>query len=290
VKPPGNESFARFAVRTLVGSETRRKIELQKIELQKFFYRQPIEIHEMRDTLLSLGNWRNRTVFVQSSWNQFYNAKFKPLELIDLMLELVGPQGTLVMPTHPLVLNYGDILYVDAVPSSSGLLTELFRRKRDAKRSVHISSAVSALGPMSEMLINEHHLDIYPWGPKTPFGKMIDADALLVLLGTVPMGFTPLHYVECVLHRNYSRYDGVFKSQMTYVWIRKDGTSGEHTFYQRNGRIQPWRIRRYFDNDVYRSQKLSNLTVQAFEAKRGISRAVDLAKSGITIYSHLSKS
>jgi aminoglycoside N3'-acetyltransferase len=276
----------RFALQ-VAGKQARRKLELQKLGLQKLIYRRPIHLDELRDALQSMGSWYNRIVYVQSSWNQFYNVKLKPLELIDLMLELAGPEGTLVMPTHPLVSNYTDVLKIDEVPSSSGLLTELFRRKRGARRSIHVSSAVSALGPDAEALTNEHHLDIYAWGAKTPFGKMIDADALLVLLGTVPMGFTPLHSVECILHPMDRRFDKVFNSLLKYRWERKDGSAGEHEFYLRHGVINPGRIRRYFDQDIYRTKKFSNLSLQALEAKRGIDRALELAKSGVTIYPRL---
>jgi aminoglycoside N3'-acetyltransferase len=271
----------------IAGKQVRRKFELQKLNLQKLIYRRPIRTEELRSTLQDLGSWRNRVVYVQSSWNQLYNLELKPLDLINLMLELAGPNGTLVMPTHPLVSSHLDLLRIDEVPSSSGLLTELFRRKRGAKRSIHLSSAVSAFGPAAETLTSEHHLDLYAWGAKTPFGKMIEADALLVLLGTVPMGFTPLHSVECALHRVDSRFDKVFSSRLKYRWQRKDGTSGEHEYYQRNGAINPGRIRRHFDQDLYKVKKISNLTFQSLAAKRGIDRALELAKSGVTIYPHL---
>jgi aminoglycoside N3'-acetyltransferase len=273
----------------LVGKDARRKLELQKLNLEKRIYRKPIHANELREALLALGGWQNRIVYVQSSWNQFYNVKMKSLELIDLMLELVGPNGTLVMPTHPLVVNFTDVFKIDEAPSSSGLLTELFRRKRGAKRSIHISSAVSALGPAADDLTNEHHLDVYSWGPKTPFGKMVAEDALLVLLGTVQMGFTPLHSVECALHGSDPRYDMVFNRLLKYNWLRKDGATGIHEFYVRNGLVDPGRIRRHFDKSIYRQNRLSNLTLQAMDAKRGIDRALELAKSGVTIYPHLER-
>src|SRR5262245_42082848 len=64
----------------------------------KKIHRRPIEVAELRQRLIDLGVTRGRTIWVQSSWNEFFNVPMKPSEVIDLLRELIGPEGTLAMP------------------------------------------------------------------------------------------------------------------------------------------------------------------------------------------------
>jgi aminoglycoside N3'-acetyltransferase len=268
-------------------SHLANKLHARKLTIEKKLYRNSIDIEDLRRVLLSMGHWRGRAVYVQSSWNQFYNVKLKPRELIDMMLELAGPDGTLAMPTTPLVSNPLITLEVDDSPSATGLLTESLRRWPGAVRSIHLTSSVSAVGPLAQHLASEHHLDPYSWGPRSPFGKLIEADALLVLLGTTTMGFTPLHNLECVMRESVPAFMNVWGPLINYRWKRKNGDTGEHSFYSRLGRITPKRLVSHFDPTVYKVAKTSNLTIQALESGEGLKRAMELAKRNITIYSPL---
>ncbi|NJS39886.1 MAG: AAC(3) family N-acetyltransferase [Rhodobacteraceae bacterium] len=53
-------------------------------------------------------------------------------------------------------------------PSEMGLLTELFRRAPGAKRSLHPTHSVTALGPLAEQLTATHHQATTPSGRGTP--------------------------------------------------------------------------------------------------------------------------
>lgn len=257
----------------------------KKFDFEKKIYRTPVSLSDFRNSLLAAGEWRNRVVFVQSSWNQFYNIPLSPKEFIGLMIDLVGPDGTLAMPTFPLYNDPNSILQIDTVPSSTGLVTEIFRRWPQSKRSIHLTSAVSAVGPQATDLTSEHHLDPYSWGVLSPYGKMIEADALMVLLGVMPMGFTPLHNVECVLREEVPIFSNIWGPTVTYNWQRRNGEFGTHSFHSRAGRIRPIRIASAFPPNLYRKSKISNLSIQSMDAKSGVEHAKLLAKQGLTIYS-----
>ena len=66
-----------------------------------------------------------RTLYVHSSWNEFYNVPLKPSEMISLLLDLLGPEGTLVMPAFP-IRQDPDKVFVDKAPVYTGLLCEVF--------------------------------------------------------------------------------------------------------------------------------------------------------------------
>jgi len=94
------------------------------------------------------------------------------------------------------------VLEIDIAPSSTGLLTEIFRRQRNVVRSIHLSSSVCALGPAADFLVCDHHRDLFAWGRQSPYYRLVETDARLVCLGLGPfvMNLTPLHAVECLLY------------------------------------------------------------------------------------------
>ena len=103
-------------------------VRTRRLWLDKKIYRRPIEVAELRQRLIELGVTRGRTVWVQSSWNEFFNVPMKPSEVIDLLRELIGPEGTLAMPAFPIDQDAGKVFMVDRAPVYTGLLCEVFRR------------------------------------------------------------------------------------------------------------------------------------------------------------------
>jgi len=61
----------------------------------------------------------------------------EPAEFIDFMVDYLGPNGTLSMPSHPKLKNRDGILTytVQTSPSTVGLMTESFRRRPNTVRS-----------------------------------------------------------------------------------------------------------------------------------------------------------
>jgi aminoglycoside N3'-acetyltransferase len=282
-------------VRTLVRSMVRgtlqtddvgKYIRLRRLELNKKIYRNEFTLPELRDVLMRLGFARGRVVWVQSSWNEFYNFRGRPSELIAVMRDLLGPEGTLVMPAFPIDQNPRHILEIDDAPSSTGLLTEIFRRSRDVERSIHLSSSVCAVGPAASFLTGDHHRDIFAWGSRTPYCRMLEMDALLVGLGIsrFPSYFTVLHAVECRLYDEIPFFRHVFDGTISYRWRRRSGEEGDHQFMQRIGRIQPRQFGRYFPKESYKWCKISNLDTVSIAARTLMDRAIELGRNGITIY------
>src|SRR5215470_19068004 len=92
----------RIAQKVLGQGNVRDFVRTRRLWLDKKIYRRPIEVGELRQQLIDLGVTRGRTVWVQSSWNEFYNVPMKPSEVIDLLRDLIGPDGTLAMPAFPI--------------------------------------------------------------------------------------------------------------------------------------------------------------------------------------------
>src|SRR5438876_3152863 len=137
----------RSAQKLLGQGNVRDFVRTRRLWLDRKIHRRPIEVTELRQRLIELGITRGRTLWVQSSWNEFFNVPMKPSEVIDLLRDLIGPEGTLAMPAFPIDHDPGKVFLVDRAPVYTGLLCEVFRRVPGVQRSIHLTSSVCAVGP-----------------------------------------------------------------------------------------------------------------------------------------------
>jgi len=276
---------AKHLARKLLGrSDLRGFVREHKLQLARKIYRRPVAIAELRQHLIDLGVTPGRTIWVQSSWNEFYNVPLRPSEMIEMLLDLLGGQGTLAMPAFPIDQNPDKVFLVDRAPVYTGLLCEVFRRLPEVRRSIHLGSSVCAIGPQADYLVRDHHLTRMPWGPDSPFCRLAELDARMLGLGAGFEYMTPLHAAECLLYDEVPYFRGVFDGTVKYRWKTASGATGEHEFLRRIGDIRPLRLRRHFGPDICVEARTSNLRMLAADARPFIERAVTLGRQGITMY------
>src|SRR5436190_21345593 len=171
-------STVKYVAQKVLGqSNVRNFVRTRRLWLEKKIYRSPVEVVELRQRLIDLGVSRGRTVWVQSSWNEFFNVPMRPTEVIDLLRDLIGSEGTLAMPAFPIDADPSKVFLVDRAPVYTGLLCEVFRRSPGVLRSIHLGSSVCAIGPNADFLIRDHHHTNTAWGKDTPFCRLMEVDA-----------------------------------------------------------------------------------------------------------------
>jgi aminoglycoside N3'-acetyltransferase len=277
-------SAKRLAQKLLGQSDVRGFARRQKLWISKKIYRRPVAIADLRQCLIDLGVTPGRTLWLQSSWNEFYNVPLRPSEMIELLGDLLGPHGTLAMPAFPIDQNPDRVFLVDRAPVYTGLLCEVFRRNPGTRRSIHLSSSVCAVGPNADYLLKDHHLTLMPWGSDSPFCRLAELDARMLGIGAGFNFMTPLHAAECLLFDEIPFFRRVFDGTVRYRWKTAGGETGEHEYMRRTGDIRPQRLRRHFGPDICIDARLSNLRILAADAKPFIERAVTLGRRGITMY------
>jgi aminoglycoside N3'-acetyltransferase len=278
-------STVRHLARKWFGQDdVRGFVRVKRLWLSKQIYRRPVAVAELRQQLIDLGVTPGRTLWVQSSWNAFFNVPMRPSEVINLLRDLLGPNGTLVMPAFPIDKDPAKVFLVDRAPVYTGVLCEAFRRYPDVRRSIHLTSSVCAVGPNAEYLVRDHHLTDMPWGKESPFCRLMEVDARLLGLGAGFNFMTPLHAVECLLYDEVPFFRKVFEGTVRYRWQRASGETGEHEYRQRTGDLRPGRVRRHFGPDICTDARISNLRIFAADAKPFVEHAVALGRKGITVY------
>lgn len=274
-------------LRRLVGKkDVRTYFRIRKLALDKRLFRESFTKEQLRSAFQKLGVERGRTIWVQSSWNEFYNFPEKPSVVIDLLLDMIGPEGTLVMPAIPLRIDPDKILLIDREPVSTGLICEMFRRYPGVKRSIHLSQSVAALGPNAEFLVKDHHTTESPWDPDSPFQRLMEVDAICIGMGVGRFlaNLTPLHAVESILRHESSYFARVFHGTISYRWRGGDGREGIHTFLARRGAFDAARLGRRYPKEQYIEFRLSNLWLWSISARNAINTGVALGRQGISMY------
>ena len=153
-------------------------------------------------------------VMVHCSFNDLlpmYTGSVK--ELLDALIDLCLPERTLVMPAFFSGGAEGDprkhyqnrpLFDVRRQPSEMGILSELFRRRPDVRRSLHPTASVSALGPLAEEVTENHHLAATIFGEGTPFGRMAARRTTIFGIGTEYFrSLSQVHAAEDLLGERY---------------------------------------------------------------------------------------
>jgi len=165
------------------------------------------QFQELLETKLEIK--KGDTVAVHSSVNKL-NINFSVYNLLNILLEVVGDEGTLLFPNwhytgraEHYLKNPNSVFNVNNSPSMLGILSELARRHPKAYRSCHPTAAVCAIGKHAEVLLDSHHLDIYPCGKESPWYKMLKYNPKIVGIGEKVVSLSFIHCVEEVCYDQF---------------------------------------------------------------------------------------
>ena len=176
---------------------------------------QPLTVHTLAEQLEACGLRAGRTILVHTSMNKLGWVCGGPVAIIQALLAVLGPTGTLMMPTHtgntdpaqwenpsvpeawwPIIRASMPAFDPATTPTREmGRVAELFRTYPGVKRSNHPIGSFAALGPNAEKLTETHILeDIF--GDASPLGTLYELDGYVLLLGVTHENNTSLHLAE----------------------------------------------------------------------------------------------
>jgi len=166
--------------------------------------RRRLKVHvskeDIKAGLRKLGLRKGDIVGVHSSLSSFGYVEGGADAVIDALLEVVGEEGTIVMPTHSANLLEVErtpeekamgvtwlfkILPYDPkeTPCRTGTIPETFRKRKGGVRGSHPSNSIAALGPKAEELVEGWH-------------KVLEAGGYILLIGVGLSVCTAMHLAE----------------------------------------------------------------------------------------------
>ncbi len=177
----------------------------------------------LRRDFEQLGVKPGAVVLMHSAMSKLGWTVGGPIPVIQALMEVLTPVGTLVMPSHsgdysdpscwqnpPIPQDWWQVVYeewpafdpVITPTRGMGMIADTFRHWSGVVRSYHPTGSFAAWGQHAEWIAAEHQLDA-PFGERSPLARIYDLDGQVLLLGVVHANNTSLHLAE---HR--SNYPG----------------------------------------------------------------------------------
>lgn len=156
------------------------------------------------------------TLLVHSSLSRLGWVCGGPVAVIQALLDVLGPDGTLMVPTHTAgntdpshwrrppvpeewwceIRRTMPAFDPERTPSRAmGAIPELLRTWPGALRSKHPIGSFAALGKHAQFLTENHELEA-EFGDASPLGNLYQLDGLVLLLGVSHSRNTSLHLAE----------------------------------------------------------------------------------------------
>lgn len=119
-----------------------------------------------------------------------------PEEIIQALLEALGPAGTLLMPALSYLQEPPEVHDTRHTPSCVGYLAEYFRCRTGTRRSLHPTHSVCGVGAKASLYLDDHILDSTPCGEHSPFNRLFHQDGKILMLGCGLEPNTSMHAIE----------------------------------------------------------------------------------------------
>ncbi|WP_412851818.1 AAC(3) family N-acetyltransferase [Ectothiorhodospira shaposhnikovii] len=140
---------------------------------------------------------------VHASWRPGNGFLGRPSDMVTTLKDLVGHQGLLIMPSLTYqnessreFLARGVPMDVRRSPSQMGLLSEVFRRGKGVRRSLSPTHPLLAWGHRAEEFLVGHDEALVPFGPQSPFGRLLEWNGKILTIDAPFSTVTFTHFLE----------------------------------------------------------------------------------------------
>ncbi|MBI5698831.1 AAC(3) family N-acetyltransferase [Candidatus Saganbacteria bacterium] len=213
--------------------------------------------------------------------------------VIDALLEVLGPEGTLVMPTFGWSPNETDTFDCRKSPSRLGAISETFRRRPGVLRSCHPTHSVAAFGPQAEFLVSEHMRSNTPFDHFSPYQKLLKLNGDILCLG-VSIRFITFYHVYEDLNPDFPVrvyadqplqvrvIDAAGKAAVMPIYYHRDDLAKSRIDHDRSVLA---RVKKYFDKKgIIKTARIGGRESYLLNSGEIIKALDDMLKEGKTIY------
>lgn len=149
-----------------------------------------------------IGLSRGDNVIVHSSLASFGKIQGGADTVIDALLEVVGNEGTVLMPSFD---STDKIFDIHKSNTTFGAVPTAFWKRKNALRSRHPLASVAAIGAKAEWFIENHENADTAHCENTPYKKLAEIGGKILLLGVDQDRNTFLHTPESIARLQYLR-------------------------------------------------------------------------------------
>lgn len=155
-----------------------------------------LTFHDLVEAFCGLGLERGDSVIAHTSCRSLGPVEGGADTVIEALLEAVGPQGNLMLPTFNYTSPRPEPYYDPAeTPCRTGIIPEIGRRRPGVVRSLHPTHSVAALGPDADAL-TRGHLEGRAMGIGSPIDRLAQMGGKVLLLGVGHTSNSMVHVGE----------------------------------------------------------------------------------------------
>jgi aminoglycoside 3-N-acetyltransferase len=202
----------------------------------------PVTVAGLAGDLRALGVREGSVLLVHSSVSALGWVCGGAQAVALALLEALGPDGTLVVPTHtngnsdpaewgnpPVPEAWWPVIRAEmpafdpaVTPSLLGAVTDVVRTWPGARRSAHPHYSCAAVGPAAEEITAGHELTS-GLGERSPLARVHDRDGDVLLLGVGHRSNTSMHLAEHrVAHPRHARNGAAVATAAGREWVTWD--------------------------------------------------------------------
>ncbi len=262
-----------------------------------------ISLSQLISDLKDFGIKNGDTLMIHSSLSKIGYVKNGPKTLLRAILNVIGEEGTLVIPTYTM----DSTMYKTCInkkysfnlkkPTNLGAVPSEILKMKGIYRSIHPTHSVSAIGKHAKCITEEHHIGRKSFGEHSPWAKILELNGKFLGIGISLSPNAQYHYVEDIMDEEFPikvKLDKIYKlkckinkKKIIYVNVQpldpivaKTRIDKKESYFIRN---IFWEI---FKNlDILHLAKIGEAESWWVDAKTFSKVLIKLAKLDITIYS-----
>src|SRR3954447_18018586 len=186
-----------------------------------------IRPEQILDTIRAMGVRGGDLLMAHTSYKSFGAAiAGGPTAVAQALVDVVAPGGSVFVPTF----NYGQVPYDPAITRSfDGAVSEAFRQLPGAMRSPHPTHPLAGVGRDAAEIIREHDANAGVFASGSPFWKLWQRNAWVLLIGCGHESNSTIHVAEEIVQVPYlsrARTGQVIRDgQVVDVTVQRPGCS-----------------------------------------------------------------
>jgi len=185
--------------------------------------KQPVTLESLKKDLFNIGVREGMLILLHSSLSSIGWVSGGAVTVILAIENILGTEGTLIMPAYsgdlsdpaewvnpPVPGSWWNTIKdtmppydCDLTPTRGiGVIPEVFRKQKGVLRSSHPQVSFIARGKHAKYITSNHSLE-FGCGEKSPLKKIYDLDSFILMLGVDHSSNTSIHLAE--YRANYSK-------------------------------------------------------------------------------------
>lgn len=201
-------------------------------------------------------------LLVHSSMDGLKSLNLTPDEIIDVLMQLIGESGTLVMPAFPFFRSKdGKMVYNHKLKvCNTGLLPTTFLFRPGTIRSKFPYQSLAANGPMAEEMFIHELEDNKSMGKKSAWYYLYQHSAKILFLGSSSIGSNTMveHMLPDIVGDKWRVKD--WYKRKTILCKYEDGETEKEIQFQNYGQCKYY-AKTYADNLLRRKKLLRTISV-----------------------------